>query len=352
MEEIKEIFKSDLTYETVGMSINPNEWVFSNSALNCIDPDTGGHPKKLYKFFTSPQETEDTSKSLVTGTLLHKYMQNPDEFAVSEIQKPSDKLSIAADNMIKELSSLESIESIEMNELLLANIREVGWNKNWKDEAIIKNTKDIVIPYVLESLRNKGKFILTSQQQKTLEGCIKSIQENYTIQSLVFSNNESTLSFTEAPVYSNYVLEDYIFKIKGKIDKIQIDYKAKIINIFDYKTTNSTIHKFYYSFLSYKYYRQMYFYKELIQSKFPDYKINIYLIVVETSNLFCSTVIRITDYWLDIGSKNTKDLFYRILGHIKNNNFNITMEEILNFGLVILPENYEPSPISKMMILI
>jgi len=327
-------------YNLVGLSVEPKEWVWSNSALNAIDPDRGGHPRQLYKFMVEPRE-DSVNTSLLTGTLLHKYMEDRDKFGISEVPKPGEKLGIAADTIVQELLSIDSYEVTD--EIILNNVRAVGWNSKWGDEAVLKNTRDLIKPYVQEVLRNTGKYILPENIAKSLNGAIESILNNSTIQNLIYCVNENTLVFTELELYGIQESANYTFKTKGKLDRVHIDTKAKVIRVFDYKTIGGATSKFLYSFKSYKYYRQMAFYEKLIKDLFPDYIVKMYIITVETSGLFISSVYEVTDVWLNVGKQEIYQLFMLAEANIKNDNFNLTKTEIINSGINILPYDYEPS---------
>jgi hypothetical protein len=328
---------SDELYENVGMSDNPNDWVFSNSSLNCIDPDRGGHPKKLYKFFTEREESTK-SNALITGTLLHKFMENRESFGISEVEKPGDKLAIAADKLIE--IALGDVEITD--EIIVSAIRAADWNSKWGDEAVLKNAKPQIMPYVNEVLKNTGKYILSKTVGESLSNAIESIQNNSTIQSLVFSHNENTLVFKELELYGIYNL----LKIKGKLDRVHIDCAAKTIKIFDYKTSSGDLARFAYHFKSYKYYRQMAFYRYLLQDLFPDYSITVYIVGVETNGLFNSNIMEISSPWLEAGDLEMHWLFERVNYHIDNDVFTRTMEEDLDAGVLTLPFiEFKPSPV-------
>lgn len=339
-KQIIEENQSTNNYEVVGVSLDPKEWVLSNSALNTLDPDRGGHPKELYKFMTEPRENT-INTSLMTGTLLHKYMENKDIFGISEVIKPGEKLGIASDAIVETLSAVSSFEVSD--ELILAHVRNVGWNPKWGDEAILKNTRDVITPYVQEVLRNTGKHIVTKAVGETLNKAIESIVNNDTIQNLIYTTNEDTEIFTELELYGECKTNKFNYKTKGKLDRVHIDSKAKIIRIFDYKTTGGASSKFLYSFKSYKYYRQMAFYRNLVRDLFPDYIIKVYIITVETSGLFISSVHEISENWLSTGSEEIYNLLMLLDMNMQANNFNVTRTELVNYGINILPYDYEPS---------
>lgn len=330
-------------YNECGRSENPTEWVFSNSSLSTIDPDLGGHPKTLYNFFAGEKVEKETGY-FITGSLLHEYMQDKTNFAVSEIEKPSDKLGLVAEACLAIITQLEAEEKVEEElTILLSAIRHVGWNPKWSDEAVIKNSKDIVLPYVKEVLKMEGKKILTKKTADTLSKCIDSIEANKNITKLAFNKDtETSFSFTEQALYGTYNLNLLDkFKVKGKLDRFTVDTVNKVITLIDYKTTSNPVTLFYRKSFNYlKYFRQMAFYKNLLADTFPNYKIECFIIVVETTGDFNTAIFKVSDYWLGAGDLEIKQLFSLIQLQLKYNDFTKTVAELLNNGYALFPEKY------------
>lgn len=327
--------EQQLSYFQVGCSANPEEWVWSNSALSTINPSQGGHPRKTTAFFSENKE-EETTKSLEKGKLVHLYMENPEKFAISTVPKPSDKLEIAADNIIRDLITATDDVWVT-DDIILANVRAVGWNSKWGDDAILKNTRDQISSYVNEVLASKGKHILSEATAKTVTSCIKSINENELIQTLCFSLGENEVVFNELEIYWEVAGR----KFKAKLDKIVIDTKAKLVRHFDFKTTSNPISKFEDAFENYRYYRQFAFYdnallyamqQQCIPIDITEFKVMHYVVVVETTDLFCSTVWQVSDFWLNEGQGEILQLNFIIDEHYKANNWTQTYVEILNYG--------------------
>lgn len=355
-KEIEEkLNKADLwkDYKNCGRSLEPTEWIFSNSSLSCIDPDLGGHPKTLYNFFAGEQKESDANY-FVTGTLLHEYMENKDNFAINEVEKPSEKLGLVADKFLELINRLPlSPEPFDETTILITAIREVGWNPKWSDEAVVKNSKDIVLPYVKEVLASNGKKILTKKTAEILGKCINSIEANETITKLAFNKDtETSFSFTEQALYGTYILNLVDkFRVKGKLDRFTVDTVNKVITLIDYKTTSKPIALFNRSGFNYlKYYRQAAFYRALLAEMFPNYKIECYIIAIETTGDFNSAVFKVSDYWLGAGDLEIKQNFNLINIHLNYNNFNKTAAELMNGGYILFPEKYIASGASTIQL--
>jgi hypothetical protein len=320
-------------YYDVGLSSNPQDWIFSNSSLSYINPSQGGHPLKLVAFFTENNE-EEVSKSLERGSLLHLYMENPEGFAISNVPKPSDKLAIAADNLIADL--LTATDTVEVtDEMILANVRNVGWNSKWGDDAVLKNTKDPIKAYVEEVLANRDKHILSEATAKIIQSCIAAINDSEIIQNLI-KPTEDEVVFTEHAIYW---LD--IFARKAKLDRFHVNRKAKLIKHFDYKTTGGSVSNFESTFESYRYYRQMAYYdmalkqyiKYALMEDPEEWTIQHYIIVIETSKPFATTVYPITPFWLNEGYKEIANINQILQVHYDTENFKETYIEITNYGL-------------------
>jgi hypothetical protein len=331
-----------------GIDTDPNNWVISNSLLGMYDPDNGGHPKKFYNVITGQEEGFDETKSLERGTLLHDYMENPEDFLVSEVEKPDEKLGIVADEVATSLlgSELTEISDEMFDGLLLGSIRKVGWNNKWSDEAVLKNTRDKVKPYVLEVLQMKGKRILTKATKEIVTNAIKSINENVTIQELLNVDEEKVIVLKEYVV----VVEELGFKLKGKLDRVHIhiiedtvtnSFRIEVM-VIDYKTSGGSVSKFVQTLESYKYHRQLSMYgiliRRLVIELLPriDVLVGAIVIAVETSGYFISAPIVINDYWLIEGDREKSKLLSKIRINLEANNFNVTAEEIITGGYLTL----------------
>jgi hypothetical protein len=316
------------SYYEVGLSANPKDWVFSNSSLSTINPSQGGHPLKMMQFFTERKE-ETESKALERGSLFHNFMEHPDLFAVSEVVKPSDKLATIADLIIDICNNL-SCDFLDLSDDAVVNcIRQVGWNNKWSDEAVLKNVKPAISAYVQEVLNNTGKYILSASEGEILKNCMISVNNNETIiQTIKDVSEEQIEVFKE---YSIFWTEGSL-KCKAKLDKIEVDHINKVISHYDYKTTSKNISTFEYAFESYRYYRQFAFYDKGIKSLYPDYKIYHFVVVVETTAPFASTVFPVTNFWLNHGFIEIDAILDLIKFHLNENNFTRTRQELLSLG--------------------
>jgi hypothetical protein len=284
-----------------GANIDSKDWVWSNSALSTIIPRLGGHPKKALKFFS--EENEIKNLSLERGTLLHDYMEHPDTFAISEVIKPSEKLGDVTDKLVEYLQSSKRVDDTFFftdeifHEKLYEYCQELGYQKKWGKEAIVKNYAALVRPYLDAVIANEGKHILTKTTGDIVKNCIESITKNERIKAFLdLEKGDGIEVYKELEIYFEYEG----IKMKSKLDRLAINFNSKVCIITDYKTTGSDLLTFNNTFEKFNYYRQMGVYilatrEYLIQLGLNpnEFYIDFQFIVVETHGLFLSDVFRI-----------------------------------------------------------
>ena len=63
----------------------------SNSSLSYINPEQGGSPRKFKDYLDGNLEHLETP-SLYHGSMIHKFILEPDTFAVADVERPSDTI--------------------------------------------------------------------------------------------------------------------------------------------------------------------------------------------------------------------------------------------------------------------
>ena len=63
----------------------------SNSSLSYINPEQGGSPRKFKDYLDGNLEHLETP-SLYAGSTIHKFILEPDTFAISDVERPSDTI--------------------------------------------------------------------------------------------------------------------------------------------------------------------------------------------------------------------------------------------------------------------
>jgi len=317
-------------YYKIGIGSNPEEWVFSNSSLSTINPEQGGHPKKMVNFFSGDKEEKD-DLSLERGKLLHLYMEKPYEFIVSQVPKPNDKLGMAADALLNEILTNEETTEFT-DEDILRHVRIVGWNPKWGDEAILKNTKDQIRPYIEEVLAGKDKIFITIPDKEILSKCIDSMNTHKDISKILFTESDDVIEVqNELKIFWTGVAG---LKCKAKLDKVIIDTANKTITIYDLKSTSKPLSLFQKTFEYYRYYRQLFFYygaicEWLAQKNYKEsYKISVNIIACETVGNFNCGIYKISDFWHSKGLEEILFLTNLVLKHKELGNWDYILEEL------------------------
>jgi hypothetical protein len=311
----------------------------SNSLLNSIDPALGGHPKKA-KEFLQGEKPPLKSKFVITGNVIHSWLEDRANFAVAEIDKPAEKAGEIADKMIE---IAEFFPEKDEYELFVEARKEIEYYKSRTDESVYKTWKETGSPYFQFYQVNQNKVILSKEDKQILENIQNNINTNSAVQFFLLGSgmgietkNEQVLTWT-LEYTSGYKL-----KHKVKIDRTIIDHNSKTIYIVDFKTTSKNGYSYAVSnfplriteFISRKIYRQFAFYEYAITATRPkeleDYKIVNILIVIETTglnNLFCFEIDRphIHEGQLEV-TKLTNEVLY---AH-KNNKWDLFSFEYLN----------------------
>lgn len=323
-----------------------NDIVVSNSSLKEIDPKRGGSPRKFKLFFEERKDTQ--TKAMLRGSVFHLYCEKPKEFVVSQAVKPSDKLGLVADALIAKYEALEDNQSKDEFKMMIDSqvvqaCRAVGWNNNWKDEAIAKNSAPVVVYFhAVYDPANEGKIILTQQLKDQIEGCVQSLSNNEYAHRLLFWQNDfaNIQYWKELDIYWTEVIDGVEIKCKGKLDDLVIDHEKKVVKINDVKTSGGSAYQFEGSFVSYRLDFQFEMYRRAVIAycianniNILGYKFQYRNIVVETAGLFQTVVHRwSTDIIGDCGHE-LDNLFRRVI-HARTFGYTQSLEEYKGKGEV------------------
>lgn len=345
----------------------------SASSMKTIDPLKGGNPRKFREFFdTIEEEKEKPSKSLERGSLIHLYCENPKQFRVLEIDKPSEKAGIVADLVIErlqiQLSSFE--EEASKNELsleeyiktipdeqfyddLIAGAEIASYYPNWGVDAKLKNLK-ITIPYIKQMLvtSDPSLICLDKKTKEVIDGAIKSLEEHPLASKLLFAENgmDNIEYLKEAEIYwEETLIIDEGFPItlecKGKLDNVEINHNTKTIIMKDIKSTVNPVYSYAGNedkdgpFQHYDTARQMAWYVRALSKlikNINEYKIEVYIIAVQTTGTFQTVVYKLNDITLLNGTSSYMDILNRIAKHKRLDRWDMSLEEIENNGYLII----------------
>lgn len=327
--------------------------VISNSSLSAINPEQGGSPKAFKDFFIEKNEAEKSYYRM--GSLMHKWAEDKENFAVSEIEKPTEKLGIVADAIIVEINN----GSIWTDELGLEVARALRYQNNYKDETLKKHVFEGTSLYINEivTARENNQIFLTKREADTVRNCVEAVEKHPTANGLLFGHDvefsnkqvwsELEIYWSKFFVYGSGQFEkEILMEFKAKLDKLVIDHEKKLIIYVDPKTTSGGVYGFAKSFEGYRYYRQQAFYNWAIKEFFKQQGIDItgysivnYNIVIETSGLYQVGVFSINHFWLVRGQKEYQALVKRLVEHTATNQWSYSIEEINNNYILDIPFN-------------
>ena len=226
----------------------------SNSRLSLINPEQGGSDEMFL------ENKHKSSSSLSLGSAVHEMILQPDEFRLApKCSKPTAKLGMMADYLYpyyrlkKEVTEDQIIEASNVIDYYKGKM-----DKKKIDNVLDKCTKYWAyrVVYDIEEGDYKEPIFLDDTSYDKCIGCVKSIQDNGSIQSLLHPTN--AICENEATLLMDFKYTNdqgsCIIKFKSKLDNFTIDENLVVLN--DLKTTGHYVDQFKDSFEKYHYYRQ------------------------------------------------------------------------------------------------
>lgn len=261
----------------------------SSSAMGYLDPENKQFSIENWKKFMKGELEDQESKALITGTNIHNYLENPSEFKIFPVDKPTDKLGEVADKTIEILKEKFSSNLIDIDISLALALNHVDYYNNLKPETRL--SKAMAAKQYIETFieyENEGYQILSANDKETIDGISKSLRKNKELSSLFFLEDDLLPDgieiLREVEIGFNY--NDHI--CKSKLDLIIIDHNRKEVNIKDIKSygLESNIYLYPYEFMFRKVYRQLAFYNKAVISWLKEQNLN--YIVNSLSVISCS----------------------------------------------------------------
>lgn len=323
----------------------------SNSALSCIDPETGGHPEK-YKDFTDRKLKVD-SPALSLGDLIHRRLLLNEQFAFFD-KLPGEAIRAIIDAYVEQqrLWNIEGFRVDSDKPLLLQLIREYGYYNNRKDDTVLDAVIKEGSEYCDFLVQNSGKTVVPTEWMAIIEKIAANTCRE-PIRSILYPEERiSQEVMTEKEIYFDVEQKNFehllqVFDCKAKIDRLIVDHEQRSFKLVDLKSTSSPLEQFHKSVQKYKYYRQLSFYVYAAQYMLPPgYSLDgVYIIATETTGYYRTRLFRLDDSYLDKGEKNWVSLLRRVSFHQATGNWKDPYEEVFNKGLYILkvPEYHNPS---------
>lgn len=300
----------------------------SNSGMGNINPEQGGSPKRYKTFVMDKEGGEEDTPSLANGKLVHLYVEDPEAFVVSDIDRPSDMMAAWVEDVHESFVWKEAhltIDNIALSEV----IKKMKGDryKTLKDEDKIVSKFFGSIDYLKHLIRSNDKICMTTAQKKVVEGCIQSLHSNKLAERLLFDApeafgatavNEQALYWKEKVALTGASIT---LQAKALLDRMTLDPLNKKGTLTDLKTTGKPIANFENSFEYYRYYRQMGWYRHAMRVEIDrlygeghsdSWNIDVYIVAVETGPMHETRVYKIGEKYLDKGASEAKDLVERI----------------------------------------
>lgn len=321
----------------------------SNSKLSLINKAQGG---SAILFKNGFDEEKKYKKSLEMGTNIHLGLLEPDKFCTMKNNKPSGKLG----DIIDDVYALRK-QQYKLRDSIDLAVENHTYQPNWKPEKKVSKVVMDGLPYYLELVNTEDKIRMTKDVKERVDKCLLSVRSNEEA-SMLLRLNFRDANYEDVILWNEIVPTDALWyngeekyddfhlnlRCKAKIDCWYVDHKDRSINLIDVKTTSKPLVKFggYYdidfsdgsskfhngSFQSYRYYRQIAFYKRAIESKLidlEDYVFNCFIVVVETTSPYLTGIYRVSEKWLEGGKQEYEKLLeevaYSIIDNYKMENY-------------------------------
>ena len=270
----------------------------SNSLLSALK-----NPRWLKIKIETPDVEDEEKKAFRIGSAVDCLLTDParwdDEFAVSDVVRPSGFMSKFVDNLPCSLESTEDYQIAYEKSGYKIKIEKVI-DKFKSDEQAISYHSSVC------SL-DKNKYVLSKDEYDIVTKCRELVLANPFTQKYFINLSKSIELLHQYAVYFDY----NGFQCKALLDGIRIDHNAKTIEPFDLKTTGGGVYNFESSFREFGYYRQAAMYLEAVKRDEyikslieKDYKVlEFKFIVVDSkpSSNMASIIYKTSDNDINVG---------------------------------------------------
>lgn len=310
------------------------------------------HPM-MYKNSMEYNEDRKDTPALSLGSLVDCLITEPEQFKSKyHIQDEQIAASPAIQKIVMSVylttraDVTDTDKLIDYQDVLLATVRQAGYQSKWKDETVITNVCNEGEKY-FEELKIQGTKIAVTQDQYLLAKEIVDsiVSHDYTSHHLFPKGN--------VEVIRQLVIdwEHRGFECKSKLDWVVIDHNAKTIQPIDIKTTESLLSKWFEtSYHKYRYdiqagyYTMAVKYKQQSENWCADYTVLPFKFIVENTKYpgtplcFVVNSPELYAYTTYTYNGNTyegiKEAFDRLEWHTDHNLWGYTKEHFESDGLI------------------
>lgn len=269
---------------------------------------------------------EEQKHYYIEGDKIHKYILEPEnyKYLVLDYTRPtSPQQKIFCEKLASfKKGSIEDklIKAYKAAYVVKGNVKD----KDVLDKAYeLKEKYSDYIKYL--KLRHVYDFIFSTKENKHMELIKDTIMSHKKAQELINISNDEFNDVIDKTEYEIYWEYDNI-KCKSKLDKVYINFTKKKILLIDLKTTSSLSDFDKHSFVKFKYYRQLAFYKMaikwLLENKyevsFDDFDFEAYIIAVNKKEPIEVKVFKAKDEVINFGQEEINKLLSEIKWHYDN----------------------------------
>lgn len=311
----------------------------SNSSLSLIEKN----PKEFKKFIEG-ELIEEKTNYFELGTAIHAAVLEPEEY--KKIYTFLDFTAPRSPNQ-KKFCDLYANTPTKKENVLIEMYSSCYSCKGISEQKILEEAKQIIkenADYIKYLKKSQKGIILSTLDEKMISSIVSSVKAHKKASNLLF--NIYTDVIEDANYFAANEIEIYWedkLKIpyKSKIDRLFVDFKNKVVQIIDLKTT-AKIDEFEKSIDNYNYDRQLAFYKIAIynffKQKFKDvdleeFKFEFYIVAVSKQD-YRVTVFKLKDSTIDSALVKIYSLLDRVKWHFENNSWEYYLEYYTNDGII------------------
>ena len=306
----------------------------SNSSLSYINPEQGGSPRKFKDYLEGNLEHLETP-SLYHGSTIHKFILEPETFAIADLEKPSDTIVKIMDKVYNITKGEIDTDINKYHEYIFGSARELNYGQSWKPDTLIKKVIDQGKEYYDFLLRADGKICIDQKTAAMLTAVGSAINSHKAASELLFTGegkNEEEFYWGPGKEYKSKIDRYKKHKVAKTIKGITY---SPTVDLIDLKTTSKSLEFFKDSFEYYHYDRQMAFYVDSLEDSgmFVD---KVFIIAVETTGYYHVRVFEIDQNLIEEGRKKYKALLERIKWHQETQQWNESREVFKTKGITLL----------------
>ena len=223
------------------------------------------HSPYYFRSMIDKEIDEETKHYYVEGDKIHKFILEPDNYKYTVLDYDTP--------VSKQKQFLDKIANYKKSKLtddkILKAYKEIYVAKG-KDNELLSKANQLITKYKnyihYHRIKHIYDFIWSTSENQYMENLKSQIYNHKAARNLLqhISSNELG-NVVEMNEYEIYWVHDTGIECKSKLDRLIIDYTNKSAYIIDLKTTSS-LHDFdKHSFIKFKYYRQMAFYRQALK---------------------------------------------------------------------------------------